>query len=130
MKKILCSLCVAVACFLLVSCSPKPTDVVESYLNDLKAGHYAEMPDYMYPSDAEWTEKERAEIVSFYETKIDESVKKKDGIQSYRIDSQEMDSIGESATVNYTLIYGNGEEESQTCTVIKVDDGWKISINK
>lgn len=130
MKKFLCCLYAAIACFLLVSCSSKPADVVENYLSDLKAGRYSEIPDYMHSSKAEWTEKERAEIVSLYETKIDESIKKNDGIQSYRIDSEEIALGGEEATVSYTIIYGNGEEEPQSCTVVKVDGEWKMGVNK
>lgn len=130
MKKHLYSFCVAIACLLLVSCSTKPADVVENYLSDLKAGHYSEIPDHMHSSKAEWTEKERAEVVSLYETKVDESIKKNEGIRSYRIDSEEIAQNGEEATIGYTIVYGNGKEEPQTCTVVKVDGEWKMSVNK
>ncbi len=130
MKKFLCGFFAAVACFLLVSCSSKPGDVVENYLSDLKAGRYSEIPDYMHSSKAEWTEKERAEVVSLYETKVDESIKKNEGIRSYRIDSEEMAQSGEEATVSYTIVYGNGKEEPQTCTVVKIGGEWKMSVNK
>lgn len=130
MKKILCSLYAALICCLFVSCGPNPADVVERYLNDLKNNHYTEIPTYMHPSKTEWTEKEREEVIVFYETKVDERIKSKGGIQSYKIDSERVKSDGEKVVICYTINYGNGEKEMETCTVVKVGEEWMLSINK
>ena len=54
-------------------------------------------------------------------------IKEKQGIKSIKIDSEEI--TGDTATVNYTITYGDETTENDTLDLIKEEGQWKIAIS-
>lgn len=59
-------------------------------------------------------------------TEASAEAKKKGGIQSIEILKEEIN--GETATVEHKVVWGNGEEESDTTELTKVDGEWIVSM--
>lgn len=55
-------------------------------------------------------------------------IKEKGGISGITINEEIIEE--ETAKVNYTLTYGNGETEDETAHLVKEDGKWKITISK
>lgn len=122
----LCAMCMMV---LFASCTNTPTSAVESYLDHYKNGEYKAMVDEMY-FKKNMTDKDKAELVQLLEDKADETIEKKGKISHYQINSEVYSADSLTATVKYTLVYGNGDTEDEKAKVVKVNDKWMVDSNK
>lgn len=55
-------------------------------------------------------------------------MKEKGGVTSVTIDEEVIE--GDTAKVNYTIAYGNGDTESEKADLVKEDGDWKITASK
>ena len=76
------------------------------------------------------TDKDKDELVQLLEDKADETIEKKGKISHYQITSEKLSADSLTATVKYTLVYGNGETEDEKAKVVKVNDKWMVDSNK
>lgn len=57
-------------------------------------------------------------------------MKKKDGLKSIEIISEEISEDGNTATVKIKQTYGNGETQDGTQSMVKRDGKWLMSVDK
>ena len=57
-------------------------------------------------------------------------IDKKGGITGVDITDVAVAEDGNTATVNYTLKYGDGSTKDQNTSLVKVDDKWKMDAGK
>jgi hypothetical protein len=120
MKKI-ASLIVAISVLALVSCgsgnqASGPAKAVKTYLDYVKDGKYGKAISCY---------QQAAELQAF-EGKMEESMDKQGGLKSFVLGEETMSEDGNSATVEAILTHGNGEVETQTLRLNKIDGEWKI----
>lgn len=60
--------------------------------------------------------------------KLTEEFKKEGGLKSLEITSEQV--TGDTATVNFTIKYGNGTTKQDNEKLIKQDGKWKITVSK
>lgn len=99
----------------------KPSATVKNYLSAVVDGDYEKAVDCV---DVE--AEERGELVELMRTKVDQSLKEQNGIKSFKVLDEQIDSDGERATVNVQLTYGDDKTEENKYVLIKKDDTWLI----
>ena len=130
MKKILSIMTLALVALAFVSCSNNsPEAVVQEYVADLQAGKYEEALDLFY-FRKELTDKDKQQYISMMTEKWGKEIDKKGGITGVDITDVAVAEDGNTATVNYTLKYGDGSTKDQNTSLVKVDDKWKIDAGK
>lgn len=130
MKKILSVLSFALVALAFVSCSKNsPEGVVKEYISCLKNGQYEDVVALCH-FKKELTDKERQEYADLLRNKMAADLEKKGGISDVVITNVDMAEDGESATVSYTIKYGNGSAYGNADKVVKVDGKWKLHTGK
>lgn len=130
MKKILSFLSLALVALAFVSCnSNSPEAVVQEYVADLQAGKYEEAIDLFY-FKKNLTDADKQQYVSMMKDKWGKEIEKKGGITGVDITDVAVAEDGNTATVNYTLRYGDGTTKDQHTGLVKVDDKWKMDAGK
>ena len=130
MKKILSFLSLVLVALTFVSCnSNSPEAVVQEYVADLQTGKYEEAIDLFY-FRKELTDKDKQQYISMMTEKWGKEIDKKGGITGVDITDVAVAEDGNTATVNYTLKYGDGSTKDQNTSLVKVDDKWKIYAGK
>ncbi len=130
MKKILSFLSLVLVALTFVSCnSNSPEAVVQEYVADLQAGKYEEAIDLFY-FKKNLTDADKQQYVSMMKDKWGKEIEKKGGITGVDITDVAVAEDGNTATVNYTLRYGDGTTKDQHTGLVKVDDKWKMDAGK
>ncbi len=131
MKKILFSFCIAFVAFVFSACnsSSSPEGVVKEYIECVKSGNYEKIVDLMH-FKKELSDSDKEQLVSLFRDKVSKSLEEKQGIASFSIDDVTLAEGGESATVKYTINYGDGTSKTEEGDVVKVDDKWMIDTGK
>ena len=143
MKKIFSFLAVAVIAFFAVSCGGNkgantgvkggPASIEKTIYAQLQKGNYAKAVEIMVEnldnikaSSAE----ETAQMLSAFTEKAKESNEAKGGVKSFEVLEEEISEDGLSAVVSTKIVYGNGEEKTETSKYVKKDGKWKLSMGK
>lgn len=130
MKKILSIMSFALVALAFVSCNNNsPEAVVQEYVADLQAGKYEEALDLFY-FKKELTDKDKQQYVSLMTEKWGKEIDKKGGISGVEITNVEVAEDGNTATVNYTMKYGDGSTKDENTKLLKVDGKWKMESGK
>ena len=134
MKKLFISMFVAVVALTLWSCGPAntPSAVAEEACKCMQNEDYegyADLMDLKKSEDGKGVEKEQ--LAALLREKGTKTMEKKQGIKSYKVESEEISEDGKSANVKMKIVYGNGDEDTQKMKLVKNDDGdWKLTMGK
>lgn len=135
MKKILFSSLMAIVCFLIASCSSTdtPGQALSHYMDALKNKNYEEVvngiafPDKLTPEELQQAKEQWRVLL---EEKSAKTIEQQGGIASFEILSEEISEDGNSATVTYKQVFGNGTEDDGTQKMVKKEGKWLMDINK
>ena len=131
MKKVILGFAVIMLAVVAVSCSKSssPKDIVTTYLQAMKSKDYKKAAEcFYYEGTKDEIEEAKAQMVDLIK-KGGESVEKKGGIKSFKINSVEEN--GDNAIVRGEVTYGNGEvDDDEVIEVKKVDGKWYIDMDK
>lgn len=133
MKKLFISMFVAVVAFTLWSCGPAntPSAVAEKACKCVQNEDYEGYVELMDLKETKNQESEKEQFVAMLREKGTKTMEKKQGIKSYKVESEEISEDGKSATVNMKVVYGDGSEDTNKIKLVKNDKGeWKISFGK
>ena len=133
MKKLFISMFVAVVAFTLWSCGPAntPSAVAEEACKCVQNEDYEGYVELMDLKETKNQESEKQQFVAMLREKGTKTMEKKQGIKSYKVESEEISEDGKSATVNMKVVYGDGSEDTSKIKLVKNDKGeWKISFGK
>ena len=133
MKKLFISMFVAVVAFTLWSCGPAntPSAVAEEACKCVQNADYEGYVELMDLKETKNQESEKQQFVAMLREKGTKTMEKKQGIKSYKVESEEISEDGKSATVNMKVVYGDGSEDTNKIKLVKNDKGeWKVSLGK
>ena len=133
MKKLFISMFVAVVAFTLWSCGPAntPSAVAEEACKCVQNEDYEGYVELMDLKETKNQESEKQQFVAMLREKGTKTMEKKQGIKSYKVESEEISEDGNSATVNMKVVYGDGSEDTNKIKLVKNDKGeWKVSLGK
>jgi hypothetical protein len=128
MKHLVLFLIAGIFVFGSISCNKggsSPGDVVITVNKLMSEGEFDKIPDYMATKDGALTEEESGKVVSLYTMSAGE-IKNKKGIKKTEILKEEIAEDGNSARVEYKVIFGDDSEEEETQELINVDGKWKL----
>lgn len=135
MKKILFSSLMAIVCILVTSCSSTgtPGKALSHYMDDLNNKNYEVVVNGIAFSDeltAEELQTRKEQWKALLEGKSAKTIDQQGGIASFEIIAEEFSEDGNSATVTYKQVYGDGTEKEGSQKMIKKDGKWLMDINK
>jgi predicted SnoaL-like aldol condensation-catalyzing enzyme len=136
MTKTKCFLVVVALTLLGVGCgggSNSPTEIEKAMYSQFQKGNYEKAVEVMVDnleSDEAPAAEERTEFIKSFTEKAKESIEAQGGIKDFEVVKETISEDGETATVEIKIIYGNGEEETQTSKYVKKDGVWKLSSMK
>ena len=133
MKKLFISMFVAVVAFTLWSCGPAntPSAVAEEACKCVQNEDYEGYVELMDLKETKNQESEKQQFVAMLREKGTKTMEKKQGIKSYKVESEEISEDGTSATVKMKVVYGDGSEDTNKIKLVKNDKGeWKVSLGK
>ena len=133
MKKLFISMFVAVVAFTLWSCGPAntPSAVAEKAAKCMQNADYEGYVELLDLKETKNQESDKEQFVAMLREKGTKTMEKKQGIKSYKVESEEISEDGKSATVNMKVVYGDGSEDTSKIKLVKNDKGeWKISFGK
>ena len=133
MKKLFISMFVAVVAFPLWSCGPAntPSAVAEEACKCVQNEDYEGYVELMDLKETKNQESEKQQFVAMLREKGTKTMEKKQGIKSYKVESEEISEDGKSATVKMKMVYGDGSEDTSKVKLVKNDKGeWKMSFSK
>ena len=133
MKKLFISMFVAVVAFTLWSCGPAntPSAVAEEACKCVQNEDYEGYVELMDLKETKNKESEKQQFVAMLREKGTKTMEKKQGIKSYKVESEEISEDGKSAIVKMKVVYGDGSEDTNKIKLVKNDKGeWKVSLGK
>lgn len=133
MKKLFISMFVAVVAFTLWSCGPAntPSAVAEEACKCVQNADYEGYVELMDLKETKNQKSEKEQFVAMLREKGTKTMEKKQGIKSYKVESEEISEDGKSAIVKMKVVYGDGSEDTSKIKLVKNDKGeWKISFGK
>ena len=133
MKKLFISMFVAVVAFTLWSCGPAntPSAVAEEACKCVQNADYEGYVELMDLKETKNQESEKEQFVAMLREKGTKTMEKKQGIKSYKVESEEISEDGNSAIVKMKVVYGDGSEDTNKIKLVKNDKGeWKVSLGK
>ena len=125
MKKLFISMFVAVVAFTLWSCGPAntPSAVAEKACKCVQNEDYEGYVELMDLKETKNQESEKQQFVAMLREKGTKTMEKKQGIKSYKVESEEISEDGKSATVKMKVVYGDGSEDTNKMKLVKNDKG-------
>ncbi|MCK4678271.1 MAG: DUF4878 domain-containing protein [Bacteroidales bacterium] len=133
MKKfsLVLSLAIASLLFFTTSCgtssSSSPGDIGKKMFEDIEKGNVDAAIAVFSTNGEELSEEDKAKLTALL-LMGQEEIKKKEGIKSIEIIEEEINEAGDKADVTLKIIYGNGEEDTETNKFVMEDGKWKYSM--
>ena len=133
MKKLSIILSLVIASFVLLttscgtSSSSSPADISKNIIKNAEKGNFDAIIDVFATNGKELTAEEKAKLTAMLQMGQEE-MKKKDGVKSVEIIEEVINEAGDKATVEMKIIYGNGDESTQTNKFIMEDGKWKYTM--
>ena len=84
-------------------------------------------PDKLTPEELQQAKEQWRALL---EEKSAKTIEQQGGIASFEILSEEISEDGNSATVTYKQVFGNGTEDDGTQKMVKKEGKWLMDINK
>lgn len=134
MKNLMKIAALAIVAVLMCACggSNTPSGVAEKAVKCLQNEDYEGYVDLVYVQEKEGKDmkQEKAQLVALMTAKFSETLKKRGGLKSYEVLSEEISEDGNTAKVKMRIEYGDKTDED-TIKLRKDDKGnWKIDNNK
>ena len=133
MKKLFFSMFVAVVAITLWSCGPAntPSAVAEEACKCVQNEDYEGYVELMDLKETKNQESDKEQLVAMLREKGTKTMEKKQGIKSYKVESEEISEDDKSATVNMKVVYGDGSEDTNKMKLVKNDKGeWKLTLGR
>ena len=133
MKKLslVLSLAIASLLFFTTSCgtssSSSPGDIGKKMFEDIEKGNVDAAIAVFSTNGEELSDEDKTKLTAML-LMGQEEIKKKDGIKSIEIIEEAINEAGDKADVTLKIIYGNGEEDTQTNKFVMEDGKWKYSM--
>ena len=135
MKKLslVLSLAIASLLFFTTSCgtssspSSSPGDIGKKMFEDIEKGNVDAAIAVFSTNGKELSDEDKTKLTAML-LMGQEEIKKKDGIKSIEIIEEAINEAGDKADVTLKIIYGNGEEDTQTNKFVMEDGKWKYSM--
>ncbi|MCK4638845.1 MAG: DUF4878 domain-containing protein [Bacteroidales bacterium] len=134
MKKlsVILSLVIASFLFFTTSCgtssSSSPADISKKIPKYIEKGNVDAFIAVLSTDGKELSDEDKAKLTAMLQMGQEE-IKKKDGIKSIEVIEEDINEAGDEATVNLKIIYGNGEEDTETYKFAMEDGKWKYLMN-
>ncbi len=133
MKKLSIILSLVIASFVLfttscgTSSSSSPADISKDILKNAEKGNFDAIIDVFATNGKELTAEEKAKLTAMLQMGQEE-MKKKDGVKSVEVIEEVINEAGDKATVKMKVVYGNGDEDTQTNKFVMEDGKWKYTM--
>ena len=133
MKKlsIILSLVIASFLFFTTSCgtssSSSPGDISKKIPKYIEKGNVDAFIAVLSTDGKELSDEDKAKLTAMVQMGQEE-IKEKDGIKSIEVIEEDINEAGDKANVKLKIIYGNGEEDTQTDKFVMEDGKWKYSM--
>ena len=130
MKKLFAFAAVSLLVLMLCACGAgnTPEGVTTKAVKCIIDKDYQGYVDMMF-FQKEKSDEDKQQLVALVQDKMDKEMEKKEGIKDFEVGKAEI--AENTATVPYTLTYGNGEKQENNMKLIKTEDGeWKIDSGK
>ena len=110
------------------SCSKgsSPGDVIKKSYDLIKAKKYEAVTKLYVKKGGEKLSKDEAKKIEGLFGMAASEMDKKDGYKSITIESEDISEDGNSANVEYTIEYKNGDKDEQDSKLLKVNGKWFI----
>jgi Domain of unknown function (DUF4878) len=132
MKSAFSRLLIVTALFSLMSCGSgtgsgsSPGDIVKTMIKDLAEGNNDALITSSVNKKGESLSKEEQEFMKAFAPEVKKDMDKKDGLKEVVIIEESISEDGNTATVTYELIWGNGDKSDKSETkLMKVDGKWR-----
>lgn len=131
MKKIIRLMGIALIAMAFAACgkSASPEGAVDAFLKSYQKGDYKALIEQTH-FRTDLTQEQKEQFAKVLEEKIGPELEKKGGIASYDIEDASISEDGHSATVAYTIHYGNGSEKKDSEKLLLVNGKWMIDSGK
>lgn len=134
MKKILYLSLMAFMSLLIASCSnDSPSKALEHYMNAMIDKDFEEVANGIAYKEGLTPEEQQMahdRWVAMLQNKAEKSDEQQGGIKSFEVISEEISEDGNSATVTYKQVYGDGTEKEGTQAMVKRDGKWLMDVGK
>ncbi|MCD4790138.1 MAG: DUF4878 domain-containing protein [Bacteroidales bacterium] len=133
MKKlnVILSLVIASFLFFSTSCgtssSSSPGDISVKIIKDTEKGNANAVIAVISTDGKELSDEDEAKLTAMLQMGQEE-IKKKDGIKSIEVIKEDINEAGDKAKVKMKIVYGNGEEDTETYKFVMEDGKWKYSM--
>ena len=133
MKKLSIILSLVIASFVLfttscgTSSSSSPADISKNIIKNAEKGNFDAIIDVFATNGKELTAEEKAKLTAMLQMGQEE-MKKKDGVKSVEVIEEVINEAGDKATVKMKVVYGNGDESTQTDKFVMEDGKWKYTM--
>lgn len=110
-----------------------PSAVAEKAVKCIQDKNVEGYVDLVYLPQKEGTsvEEQRQGLVSLLSAKMVKTLDEKGGLKSYDVIKEEIAEDGKTAVVDIKIVYGNGEEDTNSVKLIKDENGdWKLDGGK
>lgn len=133
MKKlsIILSLVIASFLFFTTSCgtssSSSPADISKKIPKYIEKGNVDAFIAVLSTDGNELSDEDKEKLTAMVQMGQAE-IKEKDGIKSIEVIEEDINEAGDKANVKLKIIYGNGEEDTQTDKFVMEDGKWKYTM--
>ena len=133
MKKLSIILSLVIASFVLLttscgtSSSSSPADISKNIIKNAEKGNFDAIIDVFATNGKELTAEEKAKLTAMLQMGQEE-MKKKDGVKTVEVIEEVINEAGDKATVKMKVVYGNGDEDTQTNKFVMEDGKWKYTM--
>ena len=133
MKKLSIIMSIVVASFLVfttscgTSSSSSPADISKNIIKNAEKGNFDAIIDVFATNGKELTKEEKTKLTTMLKMGQEE-MKKKDGVKSIEVIEEVINEAGDKATVKIKVVYGNGDENTQTNKFVMEDGKWKYTM--
>lgn len=133
MMKNLIRIFILSAVLLLTGCgSNQPKDLAQDAMTCLQKGDYRGYVDLMADTPdatAEEIEQGKENLANLLQEKAGESIKRKEGIKSFKVLEETVDEEKGKAEVKMEITYGNGDTDTDLLKFQKEEDGkWYLTL--
>ena len=116
----------------LISCGGgggnSPSNVVKKGLYTFYDKNYEDVAKLYAKKDGTLlTEEEQAKVIGMLSMAMEKQAKK-EGIKNLEILEETISEDGNTATVKYTIFFNNGDEDTSTEKLIRIDNDWYMLI--
>lgn len=130
--KFLVNVFLAIVIFNFSACSSEngdsPSEVVKESYKLLKNKNYEKLAKLYVTADGKkLTQDEEKKVEGLLGMAYSQN-EEKGGVENVVIDNEEIMEDGNKAKVKYTVTFGNGNTDTETATLFKIDGKWYLSV--